>query len=72
MPRNPLIARGFFGTKYAEDVGIGTNRIIRWCKEWGLPGKGIFFYRKILKSLLGFQRIIFGGCGCFIWNTVTI
>jgi len=37
MPRNPLIAKMFFWIKYAEDVGSGTNKIIQWCKEWGLP-----------------------------------
>jgi len=37
VPRNPLIAKMFFWIKYAEDVGSGTNKIIQWCKEWGLP-----------------------------------
>ncbi|HBI23368.1 MAG TPA: hypothetical protein DDX84_04000 [Nitrospiraceae bacterium] len=23
--------------KYVEEVGTGTNKIIRWCKEWKLP-----------------------------------
>ncbi len=37
VPRNPLIARAFFWVKYVEEVGTGTNKIIRWCKEWELP-----------------------------------
>lgn len=36
-PYNPLIARAFFWIKYIEEVGTGTNKIIQWCKEWGLP-----------------------------------
>lgn len=36
-PYNPLIARMFFWIKYIEEVGTGTNKIIDWCKEWGLP-----------------------------------
>jgi ATP-dependent DNA helicase RecG len=36
-PFNPLIARAFFWIKYIEEVGTGTNKIIDWCKEWGLP-----------------------------------
>jgi len=37
IPPNPLIARQFFWLKYIEEVGTGTNKIIQWCKEWGLP-----------------------------------
>ena len=36
-PFNPLIAKCFFWVKYAEDVGTGTNKIIKWCVDWGLP-----------------------------------
>lgn len=36
-PFNPLIAKIFFWIKYIEEVGTGTNKIIQWCKEWGLP-----------------------------------
>lgn len=36
-PWNPLIAKQFFWIKYVEDVGSGTNKIISWCTEWGLP-----------------------------------
>lgn len=36
-PWNPLIARAFFCIKYIEEVGTGTNKIIRWCVKWGLP-----------------------------------
>ena len=36
-PVNPSIAKAFFWIRYAEEVGTGTNKIISWCKEWGLP-----------------------------------
>jgi len=36
-PFNPLIARMFFWVGYIEEVGTGTNKMIKWCKEWGLP-----------------------------------
>jgi len=36
-PFNPLIAGIFFWVGYVEEVGTGTNKIIKWCKEWGLP-----------------------------------
>lgn len=36
VPSNPLIARAFFWIKYAEEVGTGTNKIVQWCKKWGL------------------------------------
>jgi len=36
-PVNPAISKAFFWIKYAEEVGTGTNKIILWCKEWGLP-----------------------------------
>ncbi len=36
-PFNPLLARIFFWIGYVEEVGTGTNKIVRWCKEWGLP-----------------------------------
>jgi len=37
IPRNPLIAKQFFWIKYIEKVGTGTNDMINYCKEWGLP-----------------------------------
>ena len=37
IPPNPLIARQFFWLRYIEEVGTGTNKIIQWCQEWGLP-----------------------------------
>ena len=37
IPRNPLIDIAFFWVKDVEEVGTGTNKIIRWCKEWELP-----------------------------------
>jgi len=37
IPRNPLIFKAFFWIKYVEEVGMGTNKIIRWCRDWGLP-----------------------------------
>jgi len=36
-PFNPLIARIFFWIGYVEEIGTGTNKIIKWCKEWELP-----------------------------------
>ena len=35
--RNPSIAKQFFWVKYIEEVGTGTNKIIEWCIDWGLP-----------------------------------
>jgi len=37
IPPNPLIAKQFFWIKYIEEVGTGTNKIIEWCTDWGLP-----------------------------------
>jgi ATP-dependent DNA helicase RecG len=37
IPRNPAIAKQFFWVKYIEEVGTGTNKIIEWCIDWGLP-----------------------------------
>jgi ATP-dependent DNA helicase RecG len=37
LPPNPLIAKQFFWYKYVEEVGTGTNKIVKWCREWGLP-----------------------------------
>lgn len=37
IPRNPAIAKQFFWIKYIEEVGTGTNKIIEWCIDWGLP-----------------------------------
>ena len=37
IPHNPMLARFFFLIKYGEEVGTGTNKIIKWCQEWGLP-----------------------------------
>jgi len=36
-PSNPLIFKAFFWIRYVEEVGTGTNKIIKWCKDWGLP-----------------------------------
>jgi len=36
-PPNPSLIQHFFWLKYVEEVGTGTNKIIQWCKEWGLP-----------------------------------
>lgn len=70
IPRNPLIAKTFFLIKWVEEVGTGTNKIITWCKNWGLPEPGFeetgtslvltfnryFVSEKILKELLERQR----------------
>ena len=37
IPRNPLIARQFFWIKFVEEVGTGTNDVIKYCKEWEIP-----------------------------------
>jgi ATP-dependent DNA helicase RecG len=37
IPRNPSIAKQFFWVKYIEEVGTGTNKIMEWCIDWGLP-----------------------------------
>ena len=37
IPRNPSVAKQFFWVKYIEEVGTGTNKIIEWCFDWGLP-----------------------------------
>ncbi len=37
IPRNPLIARQFFWIRYVEEVGSGTNKMVKWCADWGLP-----------------------------------
>ena len=37
IPRNPSVAKQFFWIKYIEEVGTGTNKIIEWCIDWGLP-----------------------------------
>ena len=36
-PFNPLLAEAFFWIKYAEEIGTGTDKIIKWCRSWGLP-----------------------------------
>ncbi len=36
MPQNPLIARSFFWVRYVEEVGTGTNKMLNWCRDWGL------------------------------------
>jgi ATP-dependent DNA helicase RecG len=36
-PFNPLIAKAFFWIKYIEEMGTGTNKIVQWCREGGLP-----------------------------------
>lgn len=36
-PFNPLIAKQFFWIKHIEEVGTGTNKIVEWCVDWGLP-----------------------------------
>ncbi len=37
VPPNPSITKQFFWVKYIEEVGTGTNKIVEWCKDWGLP-----------------------------------
>jgi ATP-dependent DNA helicase RecG len=40
-PPNPLLIEHFFWVKYVEEVGTGTNKMIEWCGEWGLPDPDI-------------------------------
>ena len=35
--RSPLLAKNFFLIKYIEQWGTGTNRMIEWCLNYGLP-----------------------------------
>lgn len=35
--RSPLLAKNLFLIKYIEQWGIGTNRMIDWCLNYGLP-----------------------------------
>lgn len=37
IPRNPLIAKCFFLIKLIEQWGTGTNDMIKFCLDWGLP-----------------------------------
>jgi ATP-dependent DNA helicase RecG len=37
QPQNSLIAECFYSVKYVEQWGTGTNRMIRLCKDAGLP-----------------------------------
>ena len=37
IPRNPLIARQFFWIRFIEEVGTGTNDMIKYCKGWEIP-----------------------------------
>ena len=37
VPRNPLLARQLFWIKFVEEVGTGTNDMIDYCREWGIP-----------------------------------
>jgi len=36
-PFNPSIFKMFFWVGEVEEVGSGTNKIISWCRGWGLP-----------------------------------
>ena len=36
-PYNDSSEESYINRKIAEDVGLGTSKIIQWCKEWGLP-----------------------------------
>jgi len=56
-PFNPLIFRMFFWAGDVEEVGSGTNKIINWCKEWGLPEpefgiRGTSIFVRIRKDIL--------------------
>lgn len=56
-PFNPLLFKMFFWVGEVEEVGSGTNKIISWCKEWGLPEpefgiSGTSIYVRIRKDIL--------------------
>jgi len=56
-PFNPLIFKMFFWAGEVEEVGSGTNKIISWCKEWGLPEpefgiSGTSIFVRIRKDIL--------------------
>jgi ATP-dependent DNA helicase RecG len=56
-PFNPLIFKMFFWTGEVDDIGSGTNKIINWCKEWGLPEpefgiSGTSIFVRIRKDIL--------------------
>jgi len=36
-PFNPLLFKMFFWVGEVDEVGSGTNKIVSWCKQWGLP-----------------------------------
>lgn len=40
IPPNALLAKQFFWIKYIEEVGTGTNKMVAWCVDWGLPEPG--------------------------------
>lgn len=37
VPRNPLLARQLFWIKFVEEVGTGTNDLLDYCREGGIP-----------------------------------
>jgi len=56
-PFNPLIFKMFFWVGDVEEVGSGTNKIVSWCKEWGLPEpefgiSGTSIFVRIRKDIL--------------------
>lgn len=56
-PFSPLIFKMFFWIGEVEEVGSGTNKIIGWCKEWGLPEpefgiSGTSIFVRIRKDIL--------------------
>lgn len=53
-PRNELIARCFYLIKYIEQWGTGTNRMIKLCREGGLPG--LEFYELSDTFIVKFRR----------------
>jgi ATP-dependent DNA helicase RecG len=53
-PRNELIAKCFYLVKYIEQWGTGTNRMIKLCREGGLPG--LEFYELADSFIVIFRR----------------
>jgi ATP-dependent DNA helicase RecG len=67
-PFNPLLARMFFWIRYIEEIGTGTNKIIEWSKEWGLPEpefkiSGSSLFVTLRKSMLTEEYLIKLGLG---------
>lgn len=48
----------FFWAGLVEEVGSETNKIINWCKEWGLP-EAEFEYKRNSLLVVVFRKDIY-------------